>query len=211
MNGAILKRKTPALKSDISNPPCNTCLLESIRTSGKSNGKPILEDLQNQYGMLWCLMGFFVGFQRCLVPLISQSLVRPKESATWKYVSASEKNKHQPQGQYMLAANTKHFELENMSRRFCQYLVHEPHIFAHLFAIMIQSGEINIRDWELRWTEINQDELRWPKATKMKPFLFFVFFCCIIPLDCQHFLWAQSAPCSHWPGQPPVFQGFCAG
>ena len=56
-----------------------------------SNGKPILEDLQNQYGMLWCLMGFFVGFQRCLVPLISQSLVRPKESATWKYVSASEK------------------------------------------------------------------------------------------------------------------------
>lgn len=84
------------------------------------------------------------------------------------------KNKHQPQGQYMLAANTKHFELENKSRMFCQYLVHEPHIFAHLFAIMIQSGEINIRDWELRWTEINQDELRWPKTTKMKPFLFFV-------------------------------------
>jgi len=76
---------------DISNPPCNTCLLESIRTSGKSNGKPILEDLRNQYGVLWCLMGFFVAFQRCLVPLISQSLVRPKESATWKYVSASEK------------------------------------------------------------------------------------------------------------------------
>lgn len=76
---------------DISNPPCNTCLLES----GKSNGKPIFEDLQNPYGVLWCLMGFFVGFQRCLVPrLISQSLVRPKESASYQAFWAGKQVPH---------------------------------------------------------------------------------------------------------------------